>query len=100
LWVDLNKFVIKKVETSTKTAGTFWIDMHYNENSLYPLPCSMVFSINTEQFKGQGGFKKNIEGGDKQKAGKDSSTGKVYIYYNDYKVNKGIPDSIFEDSKK
>jgi outer membrane lipoprotein-sorting protein len=37
---------------------------------------------------------------DKPKDEKKSTTGKVYITYKNYKINKGIPDSVFEEKKK
>jgi outer membrane lipoprotein-sorting protein len=100
IWVDLHKYIIRKVETSTKTAGTFYIKFDYDESKTdYPLPSSMVFSINTDQFKRQE-MNKGMEERDEQALKKSSGTGNVYIYYNDYKVNKGIPDSVFEEEKK
>jgi outer membrane lipoprotein-sorting protein len=100
IWVDLTKYIIRKVETSTKTAGTFHIDFEYNESKVnYPLPVSMTFSLNNSELA-NGMMKKGMGQAEKDDENKKQSAGKVYIYYNNYKINKGIPDSVFEDNKK
>jgi outer membrane lipoprotein-sorting protein len=97
LWVDQTKNVIRKVESATKTNGTFTLQLDYNNSIKYPLPDSMVFSfnagkLNTPDMMGQ----EENQGRRRRRAFKDIS-GKVTINYFNYEVNKGIPDSIFEE---
>src|ERR1035437_8186205 len=50
LWVDQSKNIIRKVESTTKTNGTFTIDLKYDEeNKDYYLPNSMVFGFNIDK---------------------------------------------------
>lgn len=104
LLIDKEKFIIRRIESTTKTNGTFSIDLKYDNNIKYPLPSSMIFTFNVQKMQmpreitGDMGGEENSEK-DNQNKGK-TTTGKVYINYSDYKVNKGIPDSIFNEEKK
>lgn len=95
LWIDQSKNVIRKVEATTKTNGTFSLVLNYDKDIKYPLPSSMVLTldmprINTERRR-QREFNENGES-------KSSSMtkGKIFLNYSNYIVNKGIPDSLFE----
>ncbi len=104
LFIDKERFIIRKIESTTKTNGTFSIDLKYDNNIKYPLPSQMIFSFNVQKMQ----MPKEITGdlGGEESADKENksrnktTTGKVYVSYSDYKVNKGIPDSIFEEDKK
>lgn len=93
LWIDKSTFYISKVETTTKNSGTFQLEMVYPANSKFPLPSSMTFSFEVGKFNFPKGF-----GGNKKEKDTSSSKapGKVYITYKNYKINKGIPDSVFK----
>lgn len=98
LWVDQAMNVIRKVESTTKTNGTFTIDFSYQKEFKYPLPKEIVFSFNVDKMN----IPATISGettteNTKKKKGKSGVTkGKVIVKYNNYAVNKGISDSIFE----
>ena len=104
LWIDKNKYVIRKIESTTKSNGTFTIDLKYDNDFKYPLPSSMVFTFNVQKMQ----MPKEITGDmtdetneEKDKQNKSrTTTGKVYINYSDYKVNSGLPDSLFTHEKK
>jgi len=100
-WIDTERNLILKIEASRKPQGTFTIDLEYiKTNGDYLLPSLMVFTflldpgmlpgrIAEELYKG-----KNLD--------TEPKTGSVYINYSEYQVNKGLPDSLFEqnDSEK
>lgn len=100
LWIDESEKLIRKIESSTKLSGTFAIELNYNSDNKYPLPSSMVFTFNVERMnlpKGiSGEYNESTKSNDKVDK---KTTGKVYINYSNYKVNKGIPDSVFEKKK-
>lgn len=103
IWVDQSKNVIRKIETTTKTNGTFVIELKYDHANLdYPLPSTMVFSFNVDKLNLPRGFSGDLssENKPKKKDDKPTTTGKVYVYYSNYKVNKGIPDKFFKEKKK
>ena len=96
LWIDQANNVIRKVEASTKINGTFTLILNYDDKGMkYPLPSSMVFSFNAPQKNMRHGM--NPEFGDNaSNKSSDMISGKIYINYSNYVVNKGIPDNVFE----
>ncbi len=96
MWIDQKRNVILKVESTTKTNGTFTMDLNYGDNK-YPLPSSMLFVFNAERSK-LTQFDRNDENSKKKKP--QMISGKVYISYSNYVVNKGLPDSLFEQKGK
>ena len=99
LWVDQVMNVIRKVESTTKTNGTFTIDFSYAKDLKYPLPSEIIFSFNVDKMN----IPATISGetapkNPKKKKGRSDGVtkGKVIVKYNNYEVNKGIADSIFE----
>ena len=103
LWIDQSKNVIRKIETTTKTNGTFGIELKYDHTNVnYPLPSKMIFSFNVDKMNIPMGFSGDMspESKEKKKDNKSTTTGKVYVSYSNYKVNIGIPDKIFENKKK
>jgi|CZKP01.1.fsa_nt_gi outer membrane lipoprotein-sorting protein len=100
LWVDQSHNIIRKVESTTKTNGTFTIDLNYDEDKKdYYLPNSMVFGFNIDKMNLPKAFTGQEETESRKNIGKTAS-GKVYITYSNYKVNKGLSDKIFEKKKK
>lgn len=102
LWIDQKAKVIRKVESTTKTNGTFNIDLNYNPNLKYPLPDKMVFSFNLDKLSLPTSItgEQSDELSTKNEKRRDSRTkGKVIVNYSDYKINLGIEDTIFEEKK-
>ena len=101
LWVDQSLKVIRKIESTTKTAGTFTIELKYDKpEDNYPLPSSMIFTFNIDKMQIPKGLDGDMTSEETKKDEKKSSKGKVYITYSNYKVNKGIPDEIFKKKEK
>jgi outer membrane lipoprotein-sorting protein len=102
LYVDIKENLIRKLETTTKTEGTFSIDLKYKPGSEYPLPAEMIFSFNIERMNIPSALSGETEDESEQKEEKRNkpAKGKVYISYYNYKVNQGIPDEIFNKDKK
>ena len=104
LWIDKQRYIIRKIESTTKTNGTFTIDLQYDNKQKYPLPASMIFAFNVQKMRMPMEITGDMSGEGKEHSGKRNkdrtTTGKVYINYSDYKVNIGLPDSVFKDDKK
>ncbi|HAB54521.1 MAG: hypothetical protein A2315_16515 [Ignavibacteria bacterium RIFOXYB2_FULL_35_12] len=103
LWIDKSQNVIRKMESTTKTNGTFAIELKYDLTNLnYPLPSMMIFSFNIDKTNIPMGFSGDLStrSGKKKKDNKPTTAGKVYVSYSNYKVNIGIPDIFFESKKK
>jgi len=100
IWIDKQKFVIKKVESTTKMNGTFTIDFDYEPDTQYPLPSQMVFSFDVSKMNipNMGG---DMQDPDEPKHKKTKVTkGTVRVVYSNYNVNQGIDDSLFEEKKE
>jgi len=98
LWIDESRYIIRKVQSTLKMGGTFAIELKYDNSMKYPLPSSMIFTFNIERMNLPKGMAGELNE-NKSKDEKKKTTGKVYVTYSNYKVNKGIPDSVFEEKK-
>jgi outer membrane lipoprotein-sorting protein len=100
LWIDESRYIIRKVQSTLKMGGTFAIELKYDNPKMnYALPSSMIFTFNIERMNLPKGMAGELNE-NKSKDEKKKTTGKVYVTYSNYKVNKGIPDSVFEEKKR
>ncbi len=101
LWIDKKNLVIRKIESSTKFNGTFQIDLDYEEKVLknYPLPSRMIFTFDINKTPIPKGFTGD-PGEETPKRKNKLTRGTVTVSFSDYIVNKGIPDTAFDDTKK
>ena len=100
-WVDLSDYIIKKVEISTKVNGTFTLELKYDSGTKFKqLPSSLVFSFDVSKLNIPKRFTTQNEEDNPDTTSSKPSIGKVYINYSNYKVNQGLPDSLFEEKKK
>jgi outer membrane lipoprotein-sorting protein len=100
MWIDPAQSIIRKVETTTKHGGTVITELSYDAKSI-PLPSVLKFSFNMGDAKVPDmAVQKD---GSNQKSGMNRPTrikGSVIMTYSNYKINKGLPDNIFEEKKK
>jgi outer membrane lipoprotein-sorting protein len=100
LWVDSTEHVLRKIESTTKRSGTFTIRLDYEDISNLHLPSEVAFSFNVSDMQ----LPKSLTGDfdaqpvPKKEDGKQMK-GTVTVTYSNYKVNQGLPDSIFEDEE-
>ncbi|MGQ9798872.1 MAG: LolA family protein [Ignavibacterium sp.] len=100
LWIDPIDKVIRKVESTTKTNGTFTIELYYNDSLKYPLPEKMVFSFSIDKLNLPKVFSNEGNSSSRKRQLPDGPTkGSVIVKYLNYKVNIGIPDSVFEEKQ-
>ena len=99
-WVDQTRNLIIRVESTKKPTGTFTIDFTYEKyDDYYELPSKMEFTFTVDRMmfpRGMDGQSDEDDSNDKS----DSTTGKVYITYANYKVNQGLPDELFETENR
>jgi len=97
LWIDPVEALVYKTATTTKENGSYEIAMQYGAYAQYGLASKIVFSFNTKDYKLPNGI--TLEFGDEDPAAKKkllkNKKGTVEITYNNYIINKGIPNSIF-----
>lgn len=102
LWIDQNLKVIRKIETTGKSSGTLHIELTY-ENINQGLPSQVVFSFNLGNME----IPENVAD-DKNDSNREKGSGrrnlkmsgKVFMTYTNYKINSGLPDSLFEQKSK
>jgi hypothetical protein len=100
-WIDITDYVVRKVEISTKVNGTFTIDLNYNSQTKFrQLPSSIIFSFNVSKLNIPKRFSGQEENDKADTTSNKSTIGKVFIDYSNYKVNQGLPDSLFESKGK
>jgi outer membrane lipoprotein-sorting protein len=97
LWIDPIEALVYKTATTTKENGSYEITMQYGAYAQYGLASKIIFSFNTKDYKLPNGI--TLEFGDEDPAAKKkllkNKKGTVEITYNNYIINKGIPNTIF-----
>ena len=102
LWIDPIKNLILKVESSRKPTGTFVIEFDYTEmeNGLnLPEAIEFTFSVDPLMFRSRNPREMKLDENEQSEDSSNVKTGKVLIYYSNYEVNQGLPDSLFNADK-
>jgi len=96
-WVDQTRNLIIKVESTKKPTGTFTINFTYEKyGDHYELPSKMEFTFSVDRMMFPRGMDGQLDNDDDSNKKSNSTMGKVYITYTNYKVNQGLPDELFE----
>lgn len=96
-WVDQTRNLIIRMESTKKPTGTFSIDFTYEKyDDNYELPSQMVFTFSIDRLMLPRGMDGQLDADDDNNKKSNSTTGKVYITYTNYKINQGLPDELFE----
>ena len=99
-WVDQSRDLIIRMESTKKPTGTFTIDFTYERyDDNYELPSQMEFTFTVDRMMFPRGMDGQSDTDDDSDKKSNSTTGKVYITYANYKVNQGLPDELFETEK-
>lgn len=99
LWIDQANSIVRKIESTSRKGGTFQIELSYNNTSGYPLPSNIKFTFDLPDMGGRRGIAQSS--GDKEEKKSDKpGRGVVKIDYKGYKVNQGLSDDIFKETKK
>ncbi len=99
-YIDKSLNIIRRVETTTKTEGTFLLDLDYPDSIEYPLPKKMIFSFNLDKMDMVDIEESKQQQDENPRKRTTQLMGKVIINYFSYSVNKGIEDSVFEEAEK
>jgi outer membrane lipoprotein-sorting protein len=98
LYIDEKQSLVRKAVMTTRSNGTYEMEMNYGKFGNWGLPDKVVFLFNTKDYKLPKGLAFDYDTGEKPKAAttdKDQK-GKLEITYTNYAVNKGIDDSFFK----
>ncbi|MBI5730370.1 MAG: hypothetical protein HY963_04460 [Ignavibacteriales bacterium] len=109
LWIDAAESVIRKAETTSKKGGTTKIELNYDDTK-YGLPSQVKLSFNLGEMQIPSALSnqsnENKESDDKGRRRNKaigegmSLKGTVTMNYKNYQINKGIPDSFFDEKEK
>jgi hypothetical protein len=100
LYIDDKSLLIRKATTTTRDNGTYEMEMEYGKYANWGLPDKVVFVFNTKDYRLPKGMTLEYEGGTKtppaSKTTKEQK-GRIEVRYNDYVINKGVPESVFTE---
>lgn len=89
LLVDKNEFLIKQIILSLKENAKIITYFNYSDQKEYALPSEIKINLDFSQAEeGENNRRRNIP---------DNFKGDISIIYSNYKINKGIDDSVFAD---
>lgn len=101
LWIDSNEKIIRQIETTSKSGGTFVIEFSYENPNIKLLPSEVLFKFNLSGIELPGSFTGNFDpDAQPEKKGKGPIKGTVTVRYENYKINQGLSDSIFTEQSK
>ncbi len=97
LWIDSEKWTIKRLESISwqgqKTEIRFTYEKIQND---YWLPVQTIADLTMTGFMGFGRMMKMKKNSETES--KKERRGKLIIHFSNYKINKDLPDSVFEQS--
>ena len=94
LWVNPTNKTILKSELTTRSSGNLKATYKYTDQVKYGLPSSIIFIVDVKEFKIPKSISSNPHRSQSNKKSK-KKYGEISIGISNYKVNKGISDSIF-----
>lgn len=100
LYIEEKTALIRKARTTTRENGTYELEMSYGKYANYGLADKVIFSFSTKDYKLPKGVTFDYDDGSKneQEAARlKNKTGRVEIVYKSYKINEGVPDSVFKE---
>jgi outer membrane lipoprotein-sorting protein len=98
LYIDVTNLVILKTKTTTRDNGTYELEMSFGKYIAWGLPDKIIFSFNTKDYKMPKGVTFDFDDGTQKKTPEEklkNQKGKMEISVNNYSINKGIADSVF-----
>lgn len=98
LYIDEKQVLIKKAKVTTRESGTYELQMTYGRYASYGLADKVIFTFNTKDYKLPKGVTLDYDDGSgkNKPATPQEKKGSVEISYSEYKINKGVADSVFE----
>lgn len=105
LWVDEERMLILRSETTTRDNGTFLMNLKFGNYVAYALPDEILLQMEVKDYKMPKGMTMDYEGEaipEKVPAKDDNAKrkkGTIRIQYSRYEINTGIEDAFFKEKK-
>lgn len=100
VYIDEANLVIRRAKTTTRTSGSYQLEMSYGKYAPYGLPDKIIFSFDTKDYKLPKGITFDFDDGTQnhrtpaEKA--KNRNGKAEITFSNYSINKGVSDEAFK----
>lgn len=102
IWVDESRLLALRTETTTKDNGTVKMNLEFGDYIKQGLPDKVTVFLDVKEYKLPKGVTMDYDVSDagqaKQPATEKSKKGTIEIKYNNYEINKGLSDSIFNEN--
>lgn len=95
LYIDEKLRLIRKAVSTTRDNGTYDMQLFYGRYASFGLPDRVLFSFNTKDYKLPKGVTFEYETGQPVPEKVKDRKGKVELIYEQYQINKGIPENVF-----
>lgn len=95
LYIDEKLRLIRKAVSTTRDNGTYDMQLYYGRYASLGLPDRVLFSFNTKDYKLPKGVTFEYETGQTAPEKLKDRKGRVEIVYEQYQINKGIPENVF-----
>lgn len=101
-YIDHRNLLIRKATTTSRSNGTYDMEMEYGRYEGWGLPDKVSFVFNLKEYNLPKGMTLDYEGGTRPppSKAKQSQKGKIEVSYLGYEINKGVPDAVFADKAK
>jgi len=100
IWVDAKRKVIRKMESSSRTDGTFIMNFTYPaEERKYDLPSSIRFDFDLRKTELPIGLTGDFENTSSRTKSPKTSKGTVTVSYLNYSINEGKGDAAFRPKR-
>ena len=100
LYIDEKEALIYKANTTTKSNGTYEMEMVYGKFSKWGLPDKVLFMFVTKDYKLPKGVTFEYEAEKKSTTSRPKDQkGTVEITYQNYAINKGMSDAVFNTTR-
>jgi outer membrane lipoprotein-sorting protein len=96
LWIDPVRLIIRKIETTTKSEGTYKATVFFKpQPDAFDLPSQIIFYFDLKQEQLPIGLSGEFEADENKRKGKKNSKGTVTVSYLNYSVNGALDEKIF-----
>ncbi len=100
VYIDEAALLIRRAKTTTRTNGSYQLEMSYGNYASYGLPDKIIFTFDTKDYKlpkgvtfdFDDGTQNNRTAADKAK----TKNGSAEITFHNYLINKGVEDAVFK----
>jgi outer membrane lipoprotein-sorting protein len=97
LWIDPERWIILKIDSVTWQGQSMKVEFQYERFlERYWLPATAMATVNLASFKGFSSFHDGPDWDQARRTETEERKGTITIRFHDYRVNEGIPDSIFD----